>query len=462
MDNELDHENGALNNQELATSSINRLFFKYGSLTLIGQIAQAIMVILEGIFIGQGLGSLGLATVSVIMPLELLSTGLGGGLGIGVSTVSALDKGKGNVERSQKVFSDGFWFTLIISILLALIIGFNASGIASLLGAQAETHQAAATFIRIFMVGYPFSITGQMIVSMLRVDEQPGLSSWIMSLSALISILELYYGVFIAKWGIVAVGIYYGMSIGLFFTGIFYFIFSKTKLKIKFDFNFDWKTILDDIKISIPYFVITISSSIFTWVMNIILGKNGTSVDVAAFGIVNGYIFYIFNTITVSLTQGMQPIASYNYGAKLFDRVRQLLNISILSNIVVIAAITLLYAVFSRPLVTIFAGSDTQLMKMTMSTSIIMVGFTALGSTVNILSGYYQAINKIKISNFLGIIKFLIIATPLLLILNAIFGANGAWYSQPIADVIVFIVSLILWKKEIDNLKKEVKELRIN
>ncbi|BDR58087.1 MATE family efflux transporter [Xylocopilactobacillus apicola] len=453
MDSTGDNENIAQLDQELAFTNINKLFVKYGFSTLIGQVAQAIMVILEGIFIGRGLGALGLATVSVIMPLELLNTGLGGALGIGISTVSALDKGRGNLKRCQKIFSDGFWFTLIVSTVIALIISLNADSIAIILGAKADIHRSTVTFIRVFMAGYPFAITGQMIVSMLRVDEKPGLSSWIMSLSALFAIIELYYGIFVAKWGIVAVGIYYAMAIGLFFGGIFYFLFSKTKLKIKFDFKFDWPTIFKDLKIASPYFLITISSSIFTWVMNIILSKNGNSVDVAAFGIVNGYIFYILNIISVSLTQGMQPIASYNYGAKLYDRNRQLLNISIISNVVIIALITLLYAVFARPLISIFARTDQKLIDTTLSVSLIMVGCTALGSTVNILAGYYQAINKIKISTFLGVIKFLIIATPLQLILNAAFGPNSVWFSQPIADIIVFGISLFLWKKETINLR---------
>lgn len=454
MENEKSVDVANSESHELGTKGVSYLFFKYGFLTLLGMGAQAVMVILEGLFIGNGLGALGLATVSVVMPLELLNDALGGALGIGVSTVSALKKGEGKIKQAQKAFSDGFWATVILSIALALLIGLNASSVATLLGAQSATHAAATTFIRIFMIGYPFAITGQVVVSMLRVDEQPGIGTIVMSLAAILAATELYYGIFIAKWGIVAVGIYYGMSIGLFFTGIFYFLFAKTKFKIRFDFKFDWGMLKNSVSISMPFFLVTMSSFVFTWVMNVMLGRFGNSIDVAAFGIVNGYIFYILNMVTVSFTTGMQPIVSYNFGAKLQDRVRGLLNVGMITNIVVIAGITLLFAIFAHPIIAFFAGGNAMLTKVTISAAVTMVCLTALGSTSNVLSGYYQAINKVKISVFLGITKFLILGTPLLIILVLTLGVKGAWVSQPAADIFAFVIAVFIWRKELKHISE--------
>ena len=94
--------------RELATKPVHGLFVKYSLITLIGMAAQAVMVILEGVIIGNGLGSFGLAVVGIIMPLELLNLALGGSLGMGVATVAGNRLGAGDMAGARKAFGQGF------------------------------------------------------------------------------------------------------------------------------------------------------------------------------------------------------------------------------------------------------------------------------------------------------------------------------------------------------------------
>lgn len=446
-----------LADRELGTKSIKKLFTKYGASTLAGMLAQAIMVMVEGVIIGNGLGALGLATVSIIMPLELLSLALGGALGIGVSTVSAIKLGEDDKNKAYQVFSQGFWLASIISVLMALLIGFNAEHVASLLGATPDIIQDCTTFIQIFMIGFPFCVVGQVLCYMLRVDEHPGIATFLMTISSVIAIAELYYGIMVAKIGIVSVAIYYSISIGIWFLAILYFLFGKTHFKIGLPAKFNLENIKSILLTGMPFFIVQISSFIFTWVVNVLLGRLGTSTDVASFGIINGYIFYNLNLVTTALTNGMQPIASYNYGAKLKKRLSELINVSVTSNFVIIAFLTILFAVFSKNIITLFAGGDVELVNVTSKNAVIMVCCSAFGLTSNLVSGYFQAIDKIKLSVLLGVSRFLFLAIPLMLIFTQMFGVDGVWYSQPVADVIIFVISFIYIRKELKRLKTPEK-----
>lgn len=438
---------------EFETKNINQLFFKYGFITLAGMLAQCVMVILEAVVTGNGLGAVGLATISIIMPLELLNDAIGTGLGIGVSTIAAQYKGQGNDKAARKIWNDGFWLTLIFSVILAVIIGLFADPVASMLGAKGEVKQMASLFIRVFMIGYPFCFVGQVGIAMLRVDEKPGLASWITAIAAVVAIAELYWGIFIAHIGIMASAIYYGLSLGIFTLSIIPFLNKNNKYHLSFDLKFNWVDLKRAIVLSMPFILITLSSAAYNWIMNLVLGSFGGNNDIAAFSLINGYIFYVLNIVTTSLMQGMQPIASDNYGAKLPNRLAQLLKISIIVNTIVVAAITVIFALFAHSIAAVFTTS-VPVINITSTSGIIVVGLTAIGSNVNMLSGYYQAIGKAGVSTFLGILKFLICATPLALLFAYTLGMKAIWFAQPVSDIISFAVVIFFLVKEMGAIKE--------
>lgn len=445
-------------NRELGTKKISTLFAKYGTATLMGMMAQATMVMFEGITIGNGLGSEGLATVSIIMPLELLDLALGGALSMGISSAIAIKLGEGNLNQAQKVFSDGFWLSVIITVSLSALIGVNADAVARLLGASAALLPSVRMFIHIFMIGYPFCMLGQILCSVLRVDEKPGIATGVMIVVSVFAMFILFYTVMVARMGIKGVGIYYAISIGSWSISILYFLFSQTKLKIRFDFKFDLKAFLNAFRIGLPFFIVQISSFIFTWTANVLLAREGNDLDVAAFGIINSYIFYDLNLVTTALTNGMQPIASFNFGAHYENRLKQLVRVSTISNLSILLIITLVFVLFPTQIVGFFVGNDSDLIHVASRGAIVMVSCSAFGLTSNLMSGYYQAVNRTKISVLLGVSRFLFLAIPLMVIFSKVYGVDGIWYSQPVADLIIFLLTVVVIRKE---LKKNIEPRNI-
>lgn len=436
--------------RQLGVMPIKSLYTKYCISTLVGMLAQALMVVLEGIIIGNGMGALGLATISVIMPLEMLSLALGGFFGLGISSAAAIKLGENDIEGAKMIFSQGFWLCLFFVILLSILIYFNAETVASLLGATTDIMGYTVAFLKIFMIGYPFSVAGQLLVFVIRMDEKPGLASFIMTGSAILALSVLFLGLIIFSIGIRAAAIYYTLSIGLWFLGIFYFVYNKKTI-----FRIDLKGIKiklsvvgSALKIGAPYFIVQASSFVYTVVINNFLSNMGGSTDIAAFAIINGYLIYVLMMICTGMTQAMQPIASYNYGAKKIERIKELVKVSITSTFLFLFILSIITIIFAKPMVSLFAAGNSTLISLASKYTVFIVLLSAFGLISVLVSGYFQAIDKTKISTLIGISRYLIFAIPIMFVLTKTYGIMGIWYSQPIADFLAFLVSMVLIYKE--------------
>ena len=142
--------------RELGTAPIKPLFARYAAITFAGMLAQMVMVVLEGLIIGNGLGPLGLAAVTVILPLELLNLALGGALGMGTAAAAGQRLGSGDTAGAQKVFNQGFWLAAYLLVALSAAIALFAPQIATMLGATPDIHDDVTAFIRLLMCFYPF------------------------------------------------------------------------------------------------------------------------------------------------------------------------------------------------------------------------------------------------------------------------------------------------------------------
>lgn len=442
--------------RELGIKPVKTLFLKYSAITLVGMFAQLVMVILEGVIIGHGLGANGFGTIALFMPLETLNLALGGFFGLGVSTLVGIKLGKKDEEGASKIFAQGFWFSMISVVIFSALIFFNAESVARFLGGKEGYFLTELILmIKVFMVFYPFSIVGQMLSYVGRVDEKPALVSTIITISAVVAISWLYLSLNVLGLGLFGVAVYYGLSIGLFFLLVFYFIFGKTILKISFsDFKIEWSNIRDIAKIGFPTFLISASLFVFSIVLNNSLTTFANPIDVAAYGIINGYIIYIVNMVCQSLQAGLAPVAAYNYGNGATLRLKELLSFSMISSVVIVEIISLIILIFSTQISQLFSGNDLELIHATASITKYIIIFYGFGNLSGNLSTYYQSLEKVGIATFFGISRFIIFALPLVLILpNMGIGAMGIWYAFPIADLLTGILCAYFVLKELKSLK---------
>ena len=442
--------------RELGTAPIKPLFARYAAITFAGMLAQMVMVVLEGLIIGNGLGPLGLAAVTVILPLELLNLALGGALGMGTAAAAGQRLGSGDAAGAQKVFAQGFWLSAYLLVALSAAIALFAPQIATLLGATADIHADVTAFIRLLMCFYPFCTLGQLLCSLLRTDEKPSLASALAVIASVASLLWLYVCVYVLQLGFAAAGAYYGMSTGLWFFAILYFQFNKkSTFKVTFSgMKLERKVCGAILWQGLPLFLVQAASLVYTMVINNYLGALGGDPDLAAFAVINGYVIYLLDMLCLSATYGLQPIASFNCGARHHDRLRELVKASLGGTFAILAVVCGLVIAFAAPISAFFIGDDPALVELTASHFLPLLVCAPFGFMAQVASAYFQAVGQERTSIVLGICRYLLFAIPLIVALAALEGITGVWWSQPPADLLAAALAVALAARECRKLKR--------
>lgn len=445
--------------RELASKPIPSLVRRYTIVTGQGMLAQIIMVVLEGLVMGWGLGAHGLACVSIIMSAEFLNLAFGNLFGTGVPAIVGNLLGAGDVKGASKAFSQGFWLTSIVSIILAVIMAVFTEPICAFFGATPDIMADTVLGVRTFSILLPFTVVGQMVTAVMRVDEKVQVQANLMTVSAIIAIVWLALSTFIFKLGTMGAGIYYGLSIGIWAIGAFWFIGGKkSQLQIKLaDLKLDMAICGQIFKIGFPFFLVQAATFIFNTVANTLLGTLGGelgSLYIAAFAVINGYILYIVMMIAQCFSYGLQPIAAFNAGAKAWDRLKQSLSCAIKYQIIVLLVVSIVIWLAATPVCAFFAGSDADLVEVAASATRIIIIAVCLGYLAMTVSIYFQSVEKVVLSTFCSLLRYVICSVPLMYLLGNMMGVQGIWIALVVADAITGIISIGLALNEQKRLNK--------
>lgn len=445
--------------RELASKPIPSLVRRYTIVTGQGMLAQIIMVVLEGLVMGWGLGAHGLACVSIIMSAEFLNLAFGNLFGTGVPAIVGNLLGAGDVKGASKAFSQGFWLTSIVSIILAVIMAVFTEPICAFFGATPDIMADTVLGVRTFSILLPFTVVGQMVTAVMRVDEKVQIQANLMTVSAIVAIIWLALSTFIFKLGTMGAGIYYGLSIGIWAIGAFWFIGGKkSQLQIKLaDLKLDMAICAQIFKIGFPFFLVQAATFIFNTVANTLLGTLGGelgSLYIAAFAVINGYILYIVMMVAQCFSYGLQPIAAFNAGAKAWDRLKQSLSCAIKYQIVVLLVVSIVIWLAATPVCAFFAGSDADLVEVAASATRIIIIAVCLGYLAMTVSIYFQSVEKVVLSTFCSLLRYVICSVPLMYLLGNMMGVQGIWIALVVADAITGIISIALALNERKRLNK--------
>jgi Na+-driven multidrug efflux pump len=454
-------EEGAAPNdedRELATAPIPHLVAKYSRITMQGMIAQIIMVVIEGFIMGTGLGAHGLACVGVIMSVEYINLSFGQLFGTGVPTVVGNLLGAGDHDGAQKAFSQGFWLSLYVGLILLVIFEVFTTALANFFGATPDILEDSVAGIRTFGILLPCTVVGQMLTAVMLVIEKPQQSANIMTISAVIAAAWLALSTFVFGFGVAGAGIYYGLSIGLYMLGVYYFVGHHSELQIRVsDMKLDWKVCGQIIKIGTPFFVVELGTFVYNTVANNLLGMFGgadASLYIAAFAVISGYVIYIIMMVAQAFSLGMQPIAAFNAGAKAWERLKQSFKSALKLEIIVIAIITVIIWLAAYPICDFFCGGDALLSGISADATRIAILASCLGFTSMVMSTYFQAVDRILLSTILGISRYVIFACPLMYLMGSAMGINGIWWALVVADILTGVVSFASGAGETKRLNK--------
>lgn len=450
-----------MNENPLGYEKISKLLRSFAVPSITATLVSSLYNIVDQVFIGQGVGYLGNAATNVSYPLSTICLAISLLIGIGSASRFSICLGRGDTDQAAKIAGNGVTLMVLAGILYLVLGEMLLTPMLRIFGATTEVMPYAQSYASIILIGMPFLILTNGISNLIRADGSPKYSMICMVAGAVVNTILDPIFIFVFQWGMfgAALATILGQILS-FLLAIRYLWAFRTITLEKECFRPDWRDGLHTLSMGISSSVNQIAITIVQVVLNNSLtyygamSVYGEDIPLAACGIVMK-TNAILLSIIVGISQGVQPIIGFNYGARKYDRVKQAYLLAIRWNFVISAVGFLLFQLFPRPIISIF-GSGEELYfdfaVLFMRTFLFMV----IVNGVQVLSSsFFTAIGKALKGLLLSLTRQVFFLIPLILILPLWMGIFGVLLAGPIADFIAFVVSVLLVKKEFSILKEQ-------
>jgi putative MATE family efflux protein len=432
----------------LGTANIGKLLTQYALPAIMAMLATSLYNVTDSIFIGHGVGVAALSGLSITFPVMNLGIAFGQLIGIGAGTMLSIRLGQKDYEAANYILGNVIVLNTIIGTFFSAVLLFFLDPILLFFGASQQTLPYAHDFMVIILIGNVVTHTYMGINSLLRSQGYPKKAMTATFATILINFALNPLFIFKFGWGIRGSAFATVISQTSALVWQIKFFSNKTNFihfKKKF-FVLNKNTIKGIFSIGLSPFLLNATTCIIVILINKNLSIYGGDIAVGAYGIVVRVLF-IFVMIVLGLTQGMQPISGYNYGAGLYKRVNEVLKKTIFIAVGVMTLGSLIAEIFPHAIVSLFT-TDKELIKVAVGgMRYILMTYCLVGyQTVSIV--FLQSIGKTNLSIILSATRQFILSIPLLLILPKYFGVTGVWITMPVSDLVAFIATVILMNYE--------------
>lgn len=399
--------------------------------------------IVDGFFVSNFVGKTPFAAVNLIMPILMGVGTIGFMIGTGGSAIISKSLGEGKQEQANQYFTLLVCVAFISGVLISIIGFIFIRPIAGALGATGELLENCVIYARILFCTMPFFILQYVFQSFFVAAEKPGLSLKVNIIAGITNVILDCVLIIGFKLGLMGAAI--ATAVGQIIGGVVPVIYFARKNNSLLRFaktKFDGRVLLKSISNGSSEMITNLSSSVVSILYNFQLMKFAGENGVAAYGIIM-YINIIFMSIFLGYSLGSAPIVSYNYGAQNHSELKNLfqksLKILALSGIVLVA----LSEICAKPLISIFANYDVELLAMTTrGFRIYAVAFIVMG--INVWSSaFFTALNNGLFSALISFFRTLVFQIAAIMVLPAILGMDGIWMAIVIAELLSLFVSII-------------------
>ena len=448
----------------LGHEKISKLIIKFSVPCIISLLVNSLYNIVDQIFIGQGVGYLGNGATNVVFPLVMIGLAFSLMFGDGASSYLSLKLGEKKQEEAKIGIGNGILLSVIVSVLFGAITLIFLPVFLKIFGCTDNLRDYAMAYGKIIAIGFPFSMIGTTLNSIIRADGSPKYAMTSMLAGAILNTILDPIFIFVLHKGVEGAAV--ATVISQILTFVLNIAYIKRFKSIKIDkdsLKLRANVCKKVASLGISSFITEMSIVCVMTAENNLLGKAGTEskfgaeIPITVLGIVMK-ISQILNSIIIGIASGSQPILGYNYGARKFDRVKQTLKIVLGSSLVISTIAFILFQTIPDKLIAIFGSGDENYMEfacLAFRTYLLLCIFNG----VQIPSGiFFQAIGKSTKSAILSLSRQIVILIPSMIILSKIFGIMGVLYAGPVADGLAFVLAAFLLIKEIKHLKENGTE----
>lgn len=446
-------------NNKLGELPINKLLRQFAIPSIIAMMVMALYNIVDQFFIGQKIGELGNAATNIVFPLSTSCIAIALLCGIGGAAAFNISLGQGDKEKAMHYVGNALALMVSMGIVLFIIVELFLPQMLRIFGCPSNVYDYAVAYTRITAIGFPFIILSSGGGNLIRADGSPTFSMLCNVVGAIINtILDpiLIFGFDMDMEG-AAIATISGQIISAGLATWYLSRFKTAKISLKY------------IKMKAGYIKRIISlgatpcfNQLAMMIVQIVLNKSltyygakssyGESVPLACAGIISK-VNQIYFSIIIGLSQGLQPIVSYNYGAKKYTRVRRAYKLALTYGLLVSVIAFLAFQIFPRQITAIFGNGTDEYYTFAINYFRIFLFGTFINCMQPLTSNFFTAIGKPKKGIFLSLTRQIIFLLPLIVIFPIIMGIDGIMFAGPVADIAAALAAFIMFGIESKKLK---------
>mgnify|MGYP004681446489 FL=1 len=455
---------------DLGKEKINTLLLSFAIPCVISMLINSVYNIVDQIFIGKGVGTLGNAATNVIFPLVIIANAISGLIGNGASANLSLRLGEKKEDEAKKCIGSAITLTIIVSIVFSIIIYLLLPNLVYLLGCTENVYHYALDYGRIILIGVPFMITYSAIASIIRADGSPKYSMILLVVGAIINIILDPIFIFTFNMGVKggAIATVIGQIVSCIMALVYIPKIKSVKLE-KSDFKLD-KSITRTLGLGLSSFITQATVlALFVFMNNIMTkygatSKFGSDIPLSVYGVISKINSLYISTI-LGISIGSQPIIGFNYGAGNYSRVRETLKKVLVINMIVGIIFNTIFFLFPTELAGIFISKTDPSYDLFMEFAVLMCRSFLLVCCLNFLemttSIVVQSLGNVKKATAVSFIRQIILFIPIALILCILCkkGIYGALYAGCISDSMTFVISIFILLSEYKKLKDDNQDI---
>lgn len=430
----------------LGTENIGKLLMQYAVPAIIAMTASSLYNMVDSIFIGHGVGTMAISGLALTFPLMNLAAAFGSLVGVGASTLISVKLGQKDYATAQKVLGNVFVLNILLGVAFTVVVMAFLDPILYFFGGSENTVGYARDYMEIILLGNAITHLYLGLNAVLRSAGHPQKAMYATIATVVINTILDPLFIYGFGWGIrgAAIATILAQMISLSWQ---LKVFSNKDELLHFHrgiFRLKRKIVISSLAIGMSPFMMNVAACFIVILINQGLKRHGGDMAIGAFGIVNRLVFVVV-MIVMGFNQGMQPIAGYNFGARLYQRVTKVLKITI-GYATAVTTFGFLVGMLMPDLVVGIFTSDEELIALSARGLRITVMFFPIIGFQMVAANFFQSIGMAGKAIFLSLSRQLLILLPLLLILPTFYGVDGVWYSMPASDFLAsLIAAVMLW-----------------
>ena len=434
---------------ELGTQDIKKLLIKQAVPSSIGILFMSVNILIDTIFVGQWIGSLAIAAVTVVLPITFLISSLGMAIGVGGGSILSRALGANDREKALQTFGNQVKMTFLLASIFVLFGLVYSDEMLLLFGAKGAIIQPAKEFFIPIIISVPFLALCMMGNNVIRAEGKAKFAMMAMIIPAFVNIaLDILFIKYL-DLGMFGAALATAISYTTCFLFVLWFFVFKSELQLKIKhFKFKMPIVKEITELSFVTFSRQGVVSILAIILNHTLYTYGGEHSVAIYGIISRMLMFALFPI-LGITQGFLPIAGFNYGAGNYSRVKESVLLSIKYSAILASLIFVVILIFAKPIVAIFT-TDPLVIDQTPEALRWVFAASPIIAVQLIGAAYFQAAGRAKKALLLTLSKQGFFLIPLVLILPNFLGIFGVWIAFPIADILSTLLTGYFLKKEMN------------